>query len=193
MKLFVKNMVCPRCVLVIRRELDELNIAAKSIELGVIEFELPLTEEQTNEIASRIVPLGFEILNDARNRQVEEIKNLLIKALQADKLEAHFSVKKFLSAKICKEYSYISKLFSEKEGMTIEDYFILLIVEKVKELLTYGECTLNEIAWKFGYSSVQHLSGQFKKLLGVSTTKFKSSLTARRKAIDQVGIRAIKV
>lgn len=187
MKLFIKNMVCPRCILVIERELSDLNISAKSIELGVAEFENALSEEQVNKISQRIVPLGFEILQDNRNKQVEGIKSLLIKALQQEAIEPHFSVKKYLSSNINKEYSYLSKLFSETEGATIEHYFILLKIEKVKELLSYHEYTLSEIALKLGYSSVQHLSTQFKKALGISTRDFKNSLVFKRKAIDQVG------
>ena len=89
---------------------------------------------------------------------------------------------------IGKEYSYASKLFSQKERITIEQYFILLKLEKVKELITYGELTLNEIAWQLGYSSVQHLSSQFKRVLGVSTRTFKTTILAKRKTIDQVGV-----
>jgi AraC family transcriptional regulator len=190
MKLFIKNMVCPRCILVIDRELKELNLFPKNIELGIVEFESPLTEEQINSISLRLVPLGFELLNDSRNKQVEEIKNLLIKIIQGNKVEGHFSVKKYLSLHICKEYSYLSKLFSEKESITIEQYFILLKLEKVKELITYGEQTLNDIAWSLGYSSVQHLSAQFKRVLGMSTREFKNSISMKRKSIDQVGSEA---
>jgi len=186
MKLSIKNMVCPRCILVIERELVDLNMQAR-VTLGFIEFEYQLSKEQIEQIASRIVPLGFEILIDSKNKQVEEIKNLLIKVFHAGKIEPHFSVKKYLSSHIIKEYSYLSKLFSEKEGITIEQYFILLKLEKVKELLTYGEHRVNEIAWNLGYSSVQHLSTQFKRVLGVSTRDFKARLS-NRNSIDQVGV-----
>lgn len=189
-KLFIKNMVCPRCILVIERELKELNIPAKAIDLGVVEFAEAISEEKVNQLAARIIPLGFELLNDCKSRQVEEIKNLLIKALQAGKVEQHFSFKKYLSAHICREYSNLSKLFSEKEGITVEQYFIVLKLEKVKELLTYGELTLNEIAWNLGYSSVQHLSAQFKKVLGTSTRHFKTSVMSKRKTIDEIGLEA---
>ena len=118
------------------------------------------------------------------------MKNLLIKKLQADKVEEHFSIKQYLSAHIGKEYSYVSKLFSQKEGRTIEQYFILLKLEKVKELISYGEKTLNEIALALGYSSVQHLSSQFKRVMGVSTRHFKGSLLSSRKTIDQIGTNA---
>lgn len=188
MKLCIKNMVCPRCILVVRQELAKLGIYTDKVELGYVEFKDEIQPSQLEAIASHLEPLGFELLHDPKNKQVEEIKNRLIQKLQGEKLEEHFSIKKYLSQYIGKEYSYASKLFSQREGITIEQYFILLKLEKVKELITYGELTLNEIAWKLGYSSVQHLSSQFKRVLGVSTRAFKSTLMAGRKAIDQVGI-----
>lgn len=191
MKLYIKNMVCPRCIMAVERELKDLALQPTHIELGIVEFEQALTPAQTEAMRLRLVLLGFELLSDTKNKQVEQIKNFLIVVLQAGKVEPHFSVKKYLSAKICKEYSYLSKLFSEKEGIPIENYFILLKLEKVKELITYGEETLNEIAWRLGYSSVQHLSSQFKRVLGISTTGFKTSLTEKRKSIDKIGTKAI--
>lgn len=190
MKLYIKNMVCPRCIMAVERELQELRLPAKHVELGIAEFESTLTQQQVASINSRLLPLGFVLLNDTKHKQVEQIKYLLIGLLQQGGIEPHFSVKKFLSANISKEYSYLSKMFSEKEGITIENYFILLKLEKVKELITYGEETLNEIAWRLGYSSVQHLSSQFKRVLGMSTTSFKTSLTEKRKSIDGIGAKA---
>lgn len=188
MKLYIKNMVCPRCIMVIEQQLAGLRFYAKNIDLGFVEFEKMLEEDQIALIEQRLIPLGFELLRDDKNKQVEEIKNLLIKKLQDNKIEEHFSIKKYLSAHIGKEYSYASKLFSTREGRTIEQYFILLKLEKVKELITYGQLTLNEIAWQLGYSSVQHLSSQFKRVLGVSTRHFKTTLLSKRTTIDQVGV-----
>ena len=125
-------------------------------------------------------------MQDQKERQVEEIKNLLIKKLQEAPIEEHFSVKKYLTSSIPKDYSNLSKLFSERVGITIEYYFILLRLEKVKELLSYGEDTLMEIARSLGYSSVQHLSAQFKKVVGVSTTTFKNNIAIKRKPVDQI-------
>ena len=193
MKLYIKNMVCPRCIMVIERELKELEFTPVSIELGFVEFEHSLSNTDIESIDKKISPLGFEILNDNKKKQVEEIKNILIQALQDNNLEGHFSVKRYLSSKICKEYSLLSKLFSEKEGITIEHYFILLKLEKVKELISYGELTLNEIAINLGYSSVQHLSSQFKKTLGISTREYKNSIKSKRHSLDQVSPNPIKV
>lgn len=187
MKLYIKNMVCPRCIMVVEKEAQDLTLPVKAVDLGSIEFTTMLNDGDLKKFETRLVELGFEVLRDSKNKQIEEVKNLLILKLQEGKVEVHFSIKKYLSPKVGKEYSYISKLFSQKEGLTIEQYFILLKLEKVKELITYGEKTLNEIAWNLGYSSVQHLSSQFKRVLGVSTRYFKNSLLTKRLTIDQVG------
>ena len=187
MKIYIKNMVCSRCIMAIERELHEINLSPKAVELGVAEFNHPLSQQQIDDIASRIVPLGFELLPDIKSQQVEEIKKILILKLQKGKLEEHFSIKKYVSEELGKEYSYISKLFSQSEKVTLEQYFILLKLEKVKELLSYGEHTLNQIAFNLGYSSVQHLSSQFKKVFGLSVRDFKTQMAIQRKGIDQVG------
>ena len=180
-------MVCPRCIWVIKQVLIELEIQWTTVDLGVVEFEAPVVGERLNQFAARIETFGFVLLNDSRNKQVEEIKNLLIKVLQKDSIEPHFSVKKYLSSNINREYTFLSRLFSEKEGMTIEHYFILLKLEKVKELLTYGELSLSQIATILGYSSVQHLSAQFKKAFGISARKHKLTSTFNRITLDDVG------
>lgn len=179
-------MVCPRCIWVIKQILTEMDILWKTVDLGVVDLKEPLSQEQLPHFTTRIESLGFQLLNDSRDKQVEEIKNLLMKVLQADCIEPHFSVRKYLSASISKEYSYLSRLFSDKESTTIEHYFILLKLEKVKELLTYGELSLSEIATCLGYSSVQHLSAQFRKAFGVSARKFKLTQTLKRITLDNV-------
>lgn len=186
MKVCIKNMVCPRCIMVVEKEAQDLALPVKAVELGSIEFSSTPNDGDLKKFEARLVELGFEVLRDNKNKQIEEVKNWLILKLQDGKVEEHFSIKKYLSAKIGKEYSYISKLFSQKEGLTIEQYFILLKLEKVKELITYGEKALNEISWALGYSSVQHLSSQFKRVLGISTTAFKTSLIEKRKSIDEI-------
>lgn len=186
MTLFIKNMVCPRCILAIRRELEEMNLRPATIELGFVDFNYDLDKEQLQEITKRLVQLGFEILHDKKSRIVEQVKTLLIKKLQQKKIEEHFSVRKYLSPHIKTDYTTISKTFSEAEGHTIEKHFILLRLEKVKELISYGELTMVGIAKKLGYSSVQHLSGQFKSIFGVSPNAYKASQKHKRRSIDQI-------
>lgn len=173
--------------MVVNQVLKKMKLHPLHVELGVAEVEDPLNDQQLNKLAKKLRKLGFEILDNQKEKLIEEIKNLLVKKIQEDKIEEHFSVKTYLSSGISKDYSYLSRLFSETEGMTIEHYFILLKLEKVKELISYGEHTLNAIAWSLGYSSVQHLSSQFKKVVGVSTTTFKNNVAIKRKSIDQVG------
>lgn len=192
MKLFIKNMVCARCILAVERELKELNLYPKSIELGIIEFDGELHKEHLQELHMRIVSLGFEILQNKKSQAIEQVKCLLIKKLQQNKIEKHFGIAKYLSIELKKDYTNLSKLFSE-EGITIEQYFILLKLERAKELISYGELTLCGIAETLGYSSVQHLSSQFKRVLGISATNFKLKQRDQRKSIDEVSYPTIKV
>ena len=180
-------MVCARCILAVKRELEEMHLRPTAIELGVIEFSYDLDKEQLKEVSKRMVQLGFEILYDKKSRLVEKVKTLLVKKLQQQKIEEHFSVRKYLSAHIKSDYTTISKTFSENEGHTIEKHFILLRLEKTKELISYGELTMAEIAKKLGYSSVQHLSAQFKNVCGVSPNAYKATQQLKRKPIDKIG------
>lgn len=180
-------MVCARCILAVKREMEEMHLRPTAIELGMIDFSYDLDKEQLTEISKRLVQLGFEILHDKRSRLVEKVKTLLIKKLQQKKIEEHFSVRKYLSAHIKSDYTTISKTFSENEQHTIEKHFILLRLEKAKELITYGELNMVEIAKKLGYSSVQHLSSQFKSVFGISPNTFKTNHSLKRRAIDKVG------
>ena len=180
-------MVCPRCILAVKRELEEMNLRPVTIELGFVDFNYDVDQEQLKEITRRLVHLGFEILHDKKSRMVEQVKTLLIKKLQQKKIEEHFSVRKYLSTHIRSDYTTISKTFSECEGHTIEKHFILLRLEKVKELISYGELTMAEIAKKLGYSSVQHLSAQFKSICGISPNAYKANHKLKRKSIDKIG------
>lgn len=130
--------------------------------------------------------LGFEVLDDKKQKQIERIKGLLIKKVQSGSIEEHFSIIEFLSSALHKDYSYITRLFSEVEGITIEQYFILQKIEKVKEWLVYGEMNLSEISYRLGYSSVAHLSSQFKKVTGLTPSHFKKLGPSHRQALDKV-------
>lgn len=138
------------------------------------------------QLNSRLFQLGFEILDDQKQKQIEKIKSLLIKKVQSGDVEEHFSISEYLSTALHKEYSYISRLFSEVEGITVEQFFILQKTEKVKELLVYGEQNLSEISFFLGYSSVAHLSAQFKKVTGLTPSQFKKIGSTNRKSLDSV-------
>lgn len=186
MKLFIKNMVCPRCIMSVQNILKENNLQSKYIQLGEIELLKIPGQKQLQKFSEDLNKVGFELLDDQKTQLIEKIKTLLIEKVQQGDIEEHFSLSKFLSKKIFKDYSSASKLFSEVEGITIEQFFILQKIEKVKEWLIYNELSLGEIAFNLGYSSTQHLSSQFKKLTGMTPSKFKSLGAGHRRAIDNI-------
>lgn len=182
-------MVCPRCIKVVREEFEKLGISVKSIVLGEIETEEPRELLPLKKISEVLIDNGFELLEDSSSKIIEQIKTEIISIIQQYKKVELDSVSfsKLLSDKTQKDYNYLSSLFSKVEGITIEHYIILQKIEKAKELLKYGEHTLSEIAYSLGYSSVQHLSRQFKKTTGITATQFSSSASNPRKTIDSVG------
>jgi len=186
MTLYIKNMVCNRCIAAVKQQLEKLTSQHFSISLGAITLEQPLTEKQTARFREELSALGFELLDDHKKRQIEKIKNLLIAKIQQGELEEHFLLSAFLSRSLGKDYSASSRMFSEVEGITIEQDFILLRIEKVKEWLAYEELSLKEIAWKLGYSSTAHLSAQFKKMTGLTPTHFAKKGHAGRKPLDSL-------
>ncbi|HMT74850.1 MAG TPA: AraC family transcriptional regulator [Chitinophagaceae bacterium] len=185
MKLYIKNMVCNRCVIVVKQELEKMKLRAANVSMGEVELAKPASAKQLNDFSVRLQELGFELLDDQKQKQIEKIKNLLINKVQSGEIGEHFSISSFLVKELNKDYSSISRLFSEVEGITIEQFFILQKVEKVKELLIYGEMNLNEISYQLGYSSAAHLSAQFKKVTGFSPREFKS-IGGRRKPLDKI-------
>jgi AraC-like DNA-binding protein len=177
-------MVCPRCILAVEQELTKLTDQPFKVSLGEVAMEKALLKKEV--FRERLEALGFELLDDQRQKQIEKIKNLLVTLIQKGELEEHFSLSVYLGRSLQKEYTNISRLFSEVEGMTIEQYFILLKMEKVKEWLAYDELTLGEIAWKLGYSSTAHLSAQFKKMTGLTPSHFKKTGNSRRTSLDKI-------
>jgi len=178
-------MVCNRCILVIKQELDKSGLHALQVNLGEVILEKQPTKKQLADFKEKIASVGFELLDDQKQQLIERIKTLIIKKVQKE-IEEHFSISAYLSKSLNKDYSYTSRLFSEVEGITIEQFLILQKIEKVKECLIYDELTLSEIAWQLGYSSVAHLSAQFKKVTGLTPTNFKLNYPHERKPIDKV-------
>ncbi|MBD3671752.1 MAG: AraC family transcriptional regulator [Gammaproteobacteria bacterium] len=188
MKIYIKNMVCDRCSLVIENVLKELGLAYDSIQLGEVDFgELELDDEQIEQLSDRIELLGFEIIGDRKSRLIEQIKNAIISLVHSDEGDKRVKLSLYLPEQLHHDYSYLSHLFSSVEGVTIEQYYINQKIERAKELLVYDELSLSEIAWKLGYSSVSHLSGQFKKVTGLTPTHFRKLRDARqRRALDKI-------
>lgn len=185
MILYIKNMVCNRCVMVVKQELENLNLKPLHVSMGEAKLSKQPSQKQFEQLNNRLQELGFELLDDQKQKQIEKIKSLLIKTVQSNDIKEHFSISDLLGKALNKDYSYISRLFSEVEGITVEQFFILQKIEKVKEWLVYGELTLSEIAWKLGYSSVAHLSAQFKRITGLTPSNFKK-IGGTRKPLDKV-------
>jgi len=187
MPLYIKNMVCDRCILVVRQELDKLKLKYNNIQLGEVELSGQPADEKIKELKNQLQLLGFEILDDKKSTLVEKIKSTIIQLIQdAESEELTKKLSVIISEKLKLDYHYISGLFSSIEGMTIEKYVILQRIEKAKELLMYAELTLNEIAYKLGYSSAQHLSQQFKKTTGLTPSHFKNLKKNMRIPLDKV-------
>lgn len=179
-------MVCPRCITSVEQILKANNLYFNAIRLGEVDLQNEPSVEQLRKLNEDLEKVGFEILDDQKKKQIEKIKSILIQKVQSGDIEEHFSLSEALSKALHKEYTQISRLFSEVEGITVEQYFILQKVEKVKEWLVYDELTLSEISWKLGYSSVAHLSAQFKKITGFTPSQFKQLGTSHRKGLDGV-------
>lgn len=179
-------MVCNRCILVVKQELEKLNIESCNVALGEVETKAELSKEQTEELDTNLTALGFELLDNTKQQLIEKIKNIVIKQVHYTEEENHHNYSEILSKSLHKDYSYLSSLFSEVEGITIEKYIINQKIEKVKELIIYDELNLSEIAYKLGYSSVSHLSNQFKKVTGLTPTHFKQVGQNKRKPLDKI-------
>lgn len=184
--LYIKNMVCNRCIMVVQNEVDKLGLGAKNVKLGEVVFAKELTAEQRNNLSEALLPLGFEVINDKKNRIIEQIKNIMINLVHHQDNDSKTNLSDILSSKLHHNYNYLSNLFSEIEGTSIEKYFIAQKIERVKELLVYDELSFSEIAFQLNYSSVAYLSNQFKKVTGLTPSYFKKIREDKRKSLDQV-------
>lgn len=179
-------MVCDRCILVVKQELEKLNLSYTSVTLGEVELSKEPSEKQHTYLKENLAALGFEILDDGRKKLIEKIKNIIIEQIHYSDADDKHNFSEILSQKLHKDYSYLSNLFSEVEGITIEKYIINQKIEKAKELIVYDELNLSEIALRLGYSSVAHLSSQFKKVTGLTPSHFKKLGGIHRKSLDKV-------
>jgi AraC-like DNA-binding protein len=186
MKIYIKNMVCERCKTVVRNELDKLGIETIEVSLGEVTVDKSISDEIHNELNTRLKAHGFEILEDKEKAVIEQVKKIIIKLVYEDDYEESKKLSEVITKTLRKDYSAISKLFSEIEGITIEKYLINLRIERVKELLMYDELSLSEIALKLNYSSVAYLSNQFKKVTGLNPTFFKNLKENKRRSIDEL-------
>jgi len=179
-------MVCNRCIMVVQSEMDKNNIAVKNITLGEVTLEKELSLEERKILDKTLIKLGFEIIDDKKSRIIEQIKNVIIEQVHYNDDDAKTNLSEVLTKSLYHDYNYLSNLFSEVEGTTIEKYFIAQKIEKVKELLVYDELTLSEIAFRLNYSSVAYLSNQFKRVTGLTPSHFKQIKDDKRKPLDEV-------
>ena len=184
--IFIKNMVCDRCIMVVQNELEKLGLDDKNIKLGEVILSKEITSLEKENLSKTLEPLGFEVIDDKKGRIIEKIKNIIIDLVHHQDSDVKTNLSDVLSDKLHHDYNYLSNLFSEVEGTTIEKYFIAQKVEKVKELLVYDELSLSEIANRLNYSSVAYLSNQFKKVTGLTPSHFKQIKEDKRKPLDKV-------
>jgi AraC-like DNA-binding protein len=187
--LHIKNMVCDRCKLVVRQELEKLSLHPEKVALGEVVVTEDISPEVQKELDDSLLRLGFERIDDRRARLIETIKNTVIGLIHhGEPGNRKFNWSDILSDRLNYEYNYLSNLFSSVEGITLEQYIIRQKIERVKELLFYDEFTLSEIAHKLGYSSVAHLSAQFKKITGFTPSDLKKSreIEQNRKSLDHI-------
>jgi AraC-like DNA-binding protein len=173
MKLYIKYMVSMRCKLVVEEELKKLGLHYVSVDFGVIETVEVLTREQRDQLRMKLFLVGLELLEDKRNVIIEKIKSTVMEIIHNTEESPKANYSDILTGKLGYEYTYLSNLFSEVNGMTIQQFIINQKIEKIKEMLMYSDMNISEISYKMHYSSVAHMSAQFKKVTGHSPTYFR--------------------
>ena len=181
-------MVCHRCILAVSDILQSEKISFQKVSIGEINLMEELSQDQKDRLTGRLNKIGFEIIDNYSGGLIEKIKQLIIKRArnEVDEKDSKKKLSHYLSEKVNHEYTYLSSLFSSVEGITIEQFFIVQRIEKVKELLVYEELSLTEIAYQTGFSSVNHISAQFKKITGLTPSHFKKIRAEKRKPIDKL-------
>lgn len=186
MKLYVKNMACLSCKIVIKEALEELDIRPVKIELGEIETKEDVTDEEKKKLNAKIKYAGLELLESKQGVLIEKIRKVIIDYIYHSEEKEIVNFSDLLSKKLNYSYTYLSNFFSEVEVTTLEQYIIAMKIERIKELIMFGNDTLTQIADKLHYSSVAHLSAQFKKVTGLTPTHFKNLKNKRRIAIQNL-------
>ena len=186
MKLYIKYMVSLRCKMVVKEELQNLGLNLVSVDLGMVEISGEMTPVQRDQLSANLLRSGLELLDDKKAIMIDKIKNVIIEMVHyADELP-NTNYSEYISQKLGYDYTYLSNVFSEVKGITIQQFIILHKIEKVKELLLYDELTLTEISYKLQYSSVAHLSNQFKKITGLSPSFYKQLKQKRKNNLENL-------
>lgn len=186
MTIYIKNMVCDRCISAVRTTFIDTSIHVDNIRLGEVEMAASPSTEQLAKLSAKLSEQGFELIDDRKSRIIEKIKNIAITLVRGTEETNRLKISELIAAELHYDYPYLSNLFSETEGITIEQYLIRQKVERIKEFIVYDELSLSEISDQMGYSSVAHLSAQFKKITGMTPSQFKKLDRKDRKALDKV-------
>ncbi len=187
MKLYIKFMVSLRCKMAVKEELKKLGLHFIVVDLGEVEIMEELAPEQREALKKGLLISGLELMDDKRAILIERISNVITEMIHGSDELPMMNYSNHISEKLQYDYTYLSNLFSEVKGMTIQQFIIVHKVERIKELIIYDEMNITEIAWKLNYSSVAHLSNQFKKITGLSPTHFKQLKQKRRNPIEDIG------
>lgn len=180
-------MVSARCKMVVKEELKKLALHFILVDLGEVEIMETISVEQRQQLKASLLNSGLELMDDKKAVLIEKIKNVIVQMVHHTDEMIKINFSDFLSEKLNHDYTYLANLFSEVQGTTIEQFIISHKIERIKELIIYGELNITEIAWKMNYSSVAHLSNQFKKMTGLSPSHFKQLKDKRRSPIEDIG------
>jgi YesN/AraC family two-component response regulator len=186
MKVHIKNMVCIRCQMVVKSELDKLGLEYTDVKIGEAKIIGAVPDETLKKLDAALRKAGLQLMSNKKSILVEKITNAIIELVHYTEEQLKVNLSDYLSEKLCYDYTYLSNLFSEVKGTTIEKFYLKHKIEKVKELIVYDELNLSEIAYKMHYSSVAHLSNQFKKLTGLTPSHFKMLKNKRRDTLENV-------
>lgn len=186
MKLHIKNMVSLRCKMIVKSELEKMHLPVTVVELGEVEIAEELSSRQQQELKVALGKFGFELMGDKKSILIEKIKNIIVEMIHNNEEPPLLNFSAYLSEKLDYDYNYLSNLFSEVKGTTIEHFIIANKIERAKELLIYNELTLTQIAEKLHYSNVAHLSNQFKKVTGLTPTFFKNMKHKRMLGLENL-------
>jgi AraC-like DNA-binding protein len=187
LKIYIKYMVSTRCKMVVKEELKKLGLHFILVEMGVVDIMEDLTKEQREQIRTALLTSGLELMEDKKAVLIEKIKNIVIEMIHYQDEEPKMNFSDYLTGKLHYDYTYLSNLFSEIQGITLEKFIITHKIERVKELIIYDELSIKEIAWNLHYCSVSHLSNQFKMITGFSPTHFKNLKIKKRSPIEEIG------
>lgn len=179
-------MVCIRCKMVVKAELKKLGIRYTVVDLGEVEIPEDISTEQQGQFKTALLKSGLELMDDRKSVLIQRIKNVIVELVHYSEEPLTVKFSEYLSHKLNYDYTYLANLFSEVQGTTIEKFFIGHKIERVKELLVYNELNLTEIAYQMHYSSVSHLSSQFKKVTGLTPSHFKQLKDKRRSMLEDV-------